>query len=46
MDINTYYEFTVSFINEENEIQNIVFKVEDNPEKFVNFLKNNIGNKQ
>ena len=46
VDINTYYEFTVSFINEENEIQNIVFKVENNPEKFVNFLKNNIGNKQ
>ena len=46
VDLNTYYELTITYINDENENKKIVFRINNNPEKFVNFLKSNIGHKQ
>ncbi len=43
IDLNNYYEITLTYLNEENESQRILFGTEDNPEKFINFLKTNIN---
>lgn len=43
VDLNTYYEITLAFTNEENETQKMMFTTTDNPEKFINFLKTNIN---
>lgn len=45
MTLNSYYELTIVFINEENENQKIMFRIDKNSDKFINFLKNNIGKK-
>ena len=42
-DSNTIYEITLTYINEEDESQRLMFGTDLNPEKFVNFLKSNIG---
>ena len=45
MTLNSYYELTIVFINEENENQKIMFRIDKNSDKFISFLKNNIGKK-
>lgn len=43
VDLNSYFEITLSYLNEENEPQKMMFTTTDNPEKFINFLKTNIN---
>lgn len=43
IDLNTYFEITLSYLNEENEPQKMMFTTTDNPEKFINFLKTTIN---
>lgn len=43
LDKNNYYEITLIYKNEEDENQRLMFTTIDNPEKFVNYLKSNIG---
>lgn len=44
-DLNSYYELSITFINLENEIQKVMFRVDKNCDKFVNFLKSCVGKK-
>jgi hypothetical protein len=43
VDLNTYFEITLTYLNEENETQKMMFTTTDNPEKFINFLKTTIN---
>ena len=45
IDLSSYYELTITFVNEENENSRLIFKITTDCEKFVNFLKTNIGKK-
>lgn len=41
--LNTNYEITITYINEEDESQRLMFGTSEDPEKFINFLKSNIN---
>lgn len=43
VELNTYFEITLTYLNEENETQKMMFTTTDNPEKFINFLKTTIN---
>ena len=43
VELNTYYEITLTYLNEENETQRMMFTTTENPEKFINFLKTTIN---
>ena len=43
MDLNSYFEITLTYLNEENETQRMMFTTTDDPAKFINFLKSNIN---
>lgn len=43
VELNTSFEITLTYLNEENETQKMMFTTTDNPEKFINFLKTTIN---
>ena len=43
VELNTYYEITIAYLNEENETQKMMFTTTENPDKFINFLKTTIN---
>ena len=43
IDLNSYFEITLTYLNEENETQRMMFTTTDDPAKFINFLKSNIN---
>ena len=43
IDLNSYFEITLTYLNEENETQRMMFTTTDDPTKFINFLKSNIN---
>ncbi len=43
VNLNTYYEITLTYVSEDNVTQKMMFTTTDNPEKFINFLKTTIN---
>lgn len=42
VDTSVYYEVSITYLNEEDESHKLIFRVDTNPEKFVNYLKSTL----